>query len=1215
MHTTLSFLPGASEPPLPHPPHTQRTVQKYCSVMLCSTASPPSNAPRRIVSLPPSVTARLRSTLAITSLTQAVSELVQNSLDANPRHIKIQVNFLRNSCVVGDDGCGIPPEDVPLIGKRYSTSKYCPDEGNAPSTFGHLGITLASLASLSTLTVLSRASTHRSTSLVRFSYSDTPLSAPSGYYAPDHLRLTHSGTTIRLEALFGNLPVRIKAQQASLDEEREWEELKRILVALLLARHGGMPNLGITLRDFAGNKKVVIKPRMNVLDGSNEEEEGEDQGAEGGGGSGAELRLLQQVYTPKEIGSTSSWERIRARRGNVTMEGWISTTGSPSRRYQFISINSHPLPPPPQSTNALHATLNQLFSKSTFGTVIDPMERGTKLAQKPRKGVDRYPKCILRIICARNHNGEPGESGAVLIGGEGGTGDASSGKGGMEGENLKGCVELLKRLVEQFLEVHGFQKRGGIEREDEEASESEGRGEEARDGAGARTVRKFLGTATANHKGAEIPRRMASATPRPVSSGDSSVSGCRRMQTRSMARGASVPQLSTLSGWGNKVKSARRDPVEEEGRQVIGVPKIAKSTAISPPTSAKTPSTITISEDENDDEEEAGACVETAKEDCEDFLHWCNPMTNHVAHVDPRTGNARLFRSNAPPNSGGIVAKQRISLRTSRPPTPAVESIMSEGAKRLKLSTAVPTCLAASSVSTGNVTIADAEPIPRDQIASPKRGAFITSLLEKWKNPVFALQPEPPIPALGPTQAVLTLQQQMELHHCSSSHFVAPGEQDGLKDMMLQGFGVERLSKKGLRQGRVIGQVDKKFVLMAMKVVKYGEADGEVLLVIDQHAADERWRVEKLMEELCREIFPQEQGPKDNSPEVGQEEKVVLLLPAGDLAKTSVEPVDGVEIYSKITTVPVPPNKPLKYPITPTESSMLSKDRYRKEFAAWGVLYTITLSHTTTTEQQPMLTLTHLPKIVFDRGATEPTIPIDLVRGHLWDLSERKAAGWVTGETSGGRGVDGGRGKGKGWVERMRFAPKKLVEVVNSRACRSAIMFGDGLGKGECVELVGRLVGWDEERDAKEREKEGEKVMDEGCKFPFMCAHGRPSMVPLVRMSTSNTSQVAGGEYTFTNLGLGEGIGGGVGGSGCVVGDARVPWVGERRYAEIGGEMGPAGGKRGLGYKEAYAKWRAREKEREREKEVDMDGDGDGGDEDESEADGDVEELRLHVCR
>ena len=105
-----------------HPVPSFGTVGRK-ALMLCSTistaASPPSDAPRRIVPLPHSVTARLRSTLAITTLAQAVSELVQNSLDANPRHIKIQVNFLRNSCVVEDDGCGIPPDDVPLLGKRY----------------------------------------------------------------------------------------------------------------------------------------------------------------------------------------------------------------------------------------------------------------------------------------------------------------------------------------------------------------------------------------------------------------------------------------------------------------------------------------------------------------------------------------------------------------------------------------------------------------------------------------------------------------------------------------------------------------------------------------------------------------------------------------------------------------------------------------------------------------------------------------------------------------------------------------------------------------------------------------------------------------------------------------------------------------------------------------------------------------------------------------
>lgn len=80
--------------------------------------------PRPILPLPPTVTENLLATLTITTLTQAVSELVQNSLDADSRHIRVQVNFLRNSCVVEDDGCGIPPDNVSLIGQRYGARMH-----------------------------------------------------------------------------------------------------------------------------------------------------------------------------------------------------------------------------------------------------------------------------------------------------------------------------------------------------------------------------------------------------------------------------------------------------------------------------------------------------------------------------------------------------------------------------------------------------------------------------------------------------------------------------------------------------------------------------------------------------------------------------------------------------------------------------------------------------------------------------------------------------------------------------------------------------------------------------------------------------------------------------------------------------------------------------------------------------------------------------------
>ena len=48
--------------------------------------------------------------------------------------------------------------------------------------------------------------------------------------------------------------------------------------------------------------------------------------------------------------------------------------------------------------------------------------------------------------------------------------------------------------------------------------------------------------------------------------------------------------------------------------------------------------------------------------------------------------------------------------------------------------------------------------------------------------------------------------------------------------------------------------------------------------------------------------------------------------------------------------------------------------------------------------------------------------------------------------------------------------------MVNSRACRSAIMFNDVLSIREREDLMAKLSK---------------------CAFPFMCAHGRVSMVPI----------------------------------------------------------------------------------------------------------------------
>lgn len=55
--------------------------------------------------------------------------------------------------------------------------------------------------------------------------------------------------------------------------------------------------------------------------------------------------------------------------------------------------------------------------------------------------------------------------------------------------------------------------------------------------------------------------------------------------------------------------------------------------------------------------------------------------------------------------------------------------------------------------------------------------------------------------------------------------------------------------------------------------------------------------------------------------------------------------------------------------------------------------------------------------------------------------------------------------------------PNSVVRLLNSRACRSAIMFGDPLNKQQATALLDAL-------------KE--------TRLSFICAHGRPTLVPLL---------------------------------------------------------------------------------------------------------------------
>jgi DNA mismatch repair protein MLH3 len=64
-----------------------------------------------IKQLSPEAIAQIKSSTAITSLNGVICELLKNSLDSNCTKVDIIVDYVKGSCVVEDNGFGIPPAE------------------------------------------------------------------------------------------------------------------------------------------------------------------------------------------------------------------------------------------------------------------------------------------------------------------------------------------------------------------------------------------------------------------------------------------------------------------------------------------------------------------------------------------------------------------------------------------------------------------------------------------------------------------------------------------------------------------------------------------------------------------------------------------------------------------------------------------------------------------------------------------------------------------------------------------------------------------------------------------------------------------------------------------------------------------------------------------------------------------------------------------------
>ncbi len=156
---------------------------------------------RRISALPDHLVNQIAAGEVIERPAAALKELIENAVDAGARSVEVELKAGGTTLLqVSDDGSGIDREDLQLALARHATSKIATlDDLESVSSFGFRGEALASIASVSRLSLTSRTASSDSALRIRAEggvlHAIEPVSA-------------RNGTTVAVAELFFNTPAR-----------------------------------------------------------------------------------------------------------------------------------------------------------------------------------------------------------------------------------------------------------------------------------------------------------------------------------------------------------------------------------------------------------------------------------------------------------------------------------------------------------------------------------------------------------------------------------------------------------------------------------------------------------------------------------------------------------------------------------------------------------------------------------------------------------------------------------------------------------------------------------------------------------------------------------------------------------------------------------------------------------------------------------------------
>jgi DNA mismatch repair protein MutL len=163
--------------------------------------------------LSPEVASQIAAGEVVERPASVVKELVENALDAGAKTISVRIEEAGQRLIeVADDGSGIPAGELALAVSRHATSKLASaKELFSISTLGFRGEALASIGSVSRMTITSRATDAEIGARIR---------VEGGHEGTVEQTGVPVGTVVQVENLFYNVPARLKFLKSDTTERR-----------------------------------------------------------------------------------------------------------------------------------------------------------------------------------------------------------------------------------------------------------------------------------------------------------------------------------------------------------------------------------------------------------------------------------------------------------------------------------------------------------------------------------------------------------------------------------------------------------------------------------------------------------------------------------------------------------------------------------------------------------------------------------------------------------------------------------------------------------------------------------------------------------------------------------------------------------------------------------------------------------------------------------